>query len=468
MARAQHTETDRNNERILVVDDEENMRHMLSVMLHREGYEVVTVPDGKSALDTLETTPLDIILCDIRMPRMDGLSFLKEFRARGLKPGVVMMSAYGTYDQAVEALRLGADDYISKPFKSSEILLVLEKLRERRKKGAATRVESPSNREGNDFSIDDVLAESAPMCAILDTVRKIANYKTTVLISGESGTGKELIAKAIHTSGERAGKPFVAVNCGAIPENLLESELFGYAKGAFTDASHDKAGLFEEAQGGTLFLDEIGELPLALQVKLLRVLQEEEIRRVGENRPRKVDVRIVAATLRDLEKDVEDGRFRRDLFYRLNVLPLKIPPLRERPEDILMLADFFVGRFAERLGREAMTLTSEARNALRHYEWPGNVRELENVIERAIVLNDSESIGVSDLPFSPTQGTGIAGDFPNSEREGLSIKKWTARIERELIARALEQTGGNRTRAAKLLEISHRALLYKIKEYGLS
>ena len=459
---------EKNNERLLVVDDEENMRHMLSVMLHREGYEVVTVPDGKSALDTLETTPFDIILCDIRMPRMDGLTFLKEFRAKGLKPGVVMMSAYGTYDQAVEALRLGADDYISKPFKSSEILLVLEKLRERRKKGGATRVETPATREEPDFSIDDVLAESEAMRGILDTVRKVASYKTTVLISGESGTGKELIARAIHTSGERVSKPFVAVNCGAIPENLLESELFGYAKGAFTDASHDKAGLFEEAQGGTLFLDEIGELPLALQVKLLRVLQEEEIRRVGENRSRKVDVRIVAATLRDLEKDVEDGRFRRDLYYRLNVLPLKIPPLRERPEDILLLADHFIAHYAERLDRGVTGLTPDAKAALRQYEWPGNVRELENVVERAIVLNDSDQITMADLPFSPSQGSGFAGDFLFSEKEGLSIKKWTARIERDLISRALEQTGGNRTRAAKLLEISHRALLYKIKEYGLS
>lgn len=457
MARAQHTETDRNNERILVVDDEENMRHMLSVMLHREGYEVVTVPDGKSALDTLETTPLDIILCDIRMPRMDGLSFLKEFRARGLKPGVVMMSAYGTYDQAVEALRLGADDYISKPFKSSEILLVLEKLRERRKKGAATRVESPSNREGNDFSIDDVLAESAPMCAILDTVRKIANYKTTVLISGESGTGKELIAKAIHTSGERAGKPFVAVNCGAIPENLLESELFGYAKGAFTDASHDKAGLFEEAQGGTLFLDEIGELPPSAQAKLLRFLQDRSFERVGGRETLHCDARILCATHRDLEELVESGRLREDLYYRIRVIEIDVPPLRARgDEEILELAQHFLERAARRYERHVPTLSAAVRERLVRHVWPGNVRELEHWMESALVLAHRGVVELSHLPSPRGRRKNTAGlELPLD----LTLAEASARYARAV----LEAEDDHRARAAERLGIGRNTLARMLK-----
>ncbi len=461
--------------RILIVDDEENMRHMLSVMLHKEGYEVAAVPDGQAALDTLADGKFDAVLCDIRMPRMDGLSFLKEFRARALSPGVIMMSAYGTYDQAVEALRLGADDYISKPFRSTEILLVLEKLHGRKKKEQAAGVPGKAQSAGSDlkgFAVEDILGASPKLAAVLETVRKVAPYKTTVLIRGESGTGKEMIARALHVSGPRKAGPFVAINCGAIPENLLESELFGYAKGAFTDAVRNKPGLFEEAEGGTLFLDEIGELPLGLQVKLLRVLQEEEVRRVGENKPRKVDVRIVAATLRDLEADVESGRFRRDLFYRLNVVSLYLPALRERPEDILALAAHFMEKCAGRVGRRIEGLTERARDALAGYPWPGNVRELENVIERAAVLSETGRIDVGDLPFTAQPGgaEGAASDgfvVPAGGAEGLSIKRWTERLERELIRRALEQTGGNRTRAARLLEISHRALLYKMKEYGI-
>ena len=474
MATAAQDAGARRSGRILVVDDEENLRHMLSVMLHKEGYEVASVPDGLAALDTLATGQFDAVLCDIRMPRMDGLSFLKEFRSRGLSPGVVMMSAYGTYDQAVEALRLGADDYISKPFRSTEILLVLEKLHGRKKKQRETGGPGKESTAGSDlkgFAVESIIGKSPKLAAILETVRKVAPYKTTVLIRGESGTGKEMIARALHVGGPRKDGPFVAINCGAIPENLLESELFGYARGAFTDAVRNKSGLFEEAEGGTLFLDEIGELPLGLQVKLLRVLQEEEVRRVGENKPRKVDVRIIAATLRDLEADVESGRFRRDLFYRLNVVSLDLPALRERPEDILALAAHFVEKCAARVGRKIEGFTERARDALVQYPWPGNVRELENVIERAGVLSESGWIDVGDLPFAgPQAGGGAAGGGFNvhaDSAEGLSIKRWTVRIERDLIRKALEETGGNRTRAARLLEISHRALLYKMKEYGI-
>ncbi|MEW6774742.1 MAG: sigma-54 dependent transcriptional regulator [Bdellovibrionota bacterium] len=452
---------------MLVVDDEENMRHMLSVMLHREGYQVSTAPDGRAALDSIAQKDYDIVLCDIRMPRMDGLVFLKEFRARGLKPAVVMMSAYGTYDQAVEAVRLGADDYISKPFKAGEILLVLDKVHERRQQASAP-AETGVGKSSGPFSLEDVLAASPSMRGILETVRKVADVKTTVLITGESGTGKEMIARGIHESGARRSKNFVAINCGAIPENLLESELFGFVKGAFTDASRNKAGLFEEAEGGTIFLDEIGELPLALQVKLLRVLQEEEVRRVGENKSRKVDVRVIAATLRDLQADVESGRFRRDLYYRLNVLPIHIPPLRERPEDIPVLADRFIAKYSGRIGKKIQGFTAAARTALQGYAWPGNVRELENVIERAIVLSESEWIDVSDLPFAAAGSPVASGISVSPESpEGLSIKRWTERVEKELIRKALVQTEGNRTKAARLLEISHRALLYKLKEYGI-
>jgi len=371
------------------------------------------------------------------------------------------MSAYGNVDLAIEAIKAGAYDYVSKPFKPDEIVLALRKAEERETLRRENRALREQIQKDNQF--ESILAKSKEMLEIFRTISKIADFKTTVLVTGESGTGKELVARAIHTRSSRKGQPFVAINCGAIPENLLESELFGHRKGAFTDASSDRRGLFEEATGGTLFLDEIGELPLNLQVKLLRVVQEETIRRLGDTKDVKVDVRIIAATHRDLTADVKAGRFREDLFYRIHVLSIHIPPLRERREDVNLLIDHFVTRNNARLGTNMRGLSPEVRRLLLEYAWPGNVRELENTIERAMVLAESDIMQEGDLPerirdaLDPVQMQLASGE--------LSVKKTTAAIEQILIRRALQKTKGNRTRAAELLEISHRALLYKIKDY---
>ena len=449
--------------RILIVDDEESMRHMLSIMLKKEGFEVEVAANGQLALEALSRSGFDAVLCDIRMPEMDGVGFLKSLGQRVHELTVIMMSAFGTIDTAIEAMKLGAYDYISKPFKSDEILLTLRKAEERerlRRENARLLSEVQQT-----YSYDSIVGKSAPMQEVFKTLQKVAGYKSTVLLMGESGTGKELLARAVHYNSPRKDKPFVAVNCGAIPENLLESELFGHVKGAFTDASRTKKGLFEEAHEGTLFLDEIGELPLPLQVKLLRVLQEEEIRRVGDVKAIKVDVRIIAATVKDLEKEVKAGRFREDLFYRLNVLPIHVAPLRARKEDIPALVDHFIKKHNARLEMRVSGITPEALELLVEYDWPGNVRELENTIERAIVLTDTSHIQVANLPPA-------IRDFRSRNRLELlkdeySIKKTSRILEEELIRKALAKTRGNRTHAAKLLEISHRALLYKIAEYGI-
>ncbi|HEY8370778.1 MAG TPA: sigma-54 dependent transcriptional regulator [Thermodesulfobacteriota bacterium] len=449
--------------RILIVDDEESMRHMLSIMLKKEGFEVEVAANGQLALEALSRSGFDAVLCDIRMPEMDGVGFLKSLGQRVHELTVIMMSAFGTIDTAIEAMKLGAYDYISKPFKSDEILLTLRKAEERerlRRENARLLSEVQQT-----YSYDSIVGKSAPMQEVFKTLQKVAGYKSTVLLMGESGTGKELLARAVHYNSPRKDRPFVAVNCGAIPENLLESELFGHVKGAFTDASRTKKGLFEEAHEGTLFLDEIGELPLPLQVKLLRVLQEEEIRRVGDVKAIKVDVRIIAATVKDLEKEVKAGRFREDLFYRLNVLPIHVAPLRARKEDIPALVDHFIKKHNARLEMRVSGITPEALELLVEYDWPGNVRELENTIERAIVLTDTSHIQVANLPPA-------IRDFRSRNRLELlkdeySIKKTSRILEEELIRKALAKTRGNRTHAAKLLEISHRALLYKIAEYGI-
>ena len=450
--------------RILVVDDEENLRLVLRTMLKRAGYEVETASTGEEALEKVEAFGPDVVLTDVRMPKMSGLDLLASLRAKNSPATVIVMSAYGSVDLALEAMKAGAYDYVAKPFKPDEILLTLRKAEERESLRRENRQLREEIRRENKF--DEILAKSASMMEIFRTITKIADYKTTVLVVGESGVGKELVARAVHRRGSRASGPFVAINCGAIPENLLESELFGHKKGAFTDANADRRGLFEEATGGTLFLDEIGELPLALQVKLLRVLQEETIRRLGDTKDVKIDVRIIAATHRDLQGEVKAGRFREDLFYRLNVLPLTIPPLRDRKEDIPLLIDHFIARNNARLGTAIQGLDADARKALIDYAWPGNVRELENTIERAMVLADSEQLHVQDLPErvrearDPVQMQLASGE--------LSIKKTTRIIEEVLIRRALQKTKGNRTRAAEVLEISHRALLYKLKDYKIT
>jgi two-component system, NtrC family, response regulator AtoC len=451
---------------ILIIDDEKNMRHMLQVMLGKEGYITETAADGMEGLSKMDEKTFDFILCDIKMPRMDGLTFLKEARTKYPEMTLIMMSAYGTIDTALEAIKLGAYDYIAKPFKSDEAILTLKKAEEReRLKKENIRLQNRLNRIEQKYSFGNMVARSEAMAGVFELVDRVAGHKTTVLITGESGTGKELIAKAIHSKSSRAGKPMVSINCGGIPENLLESEMFGYKKGAFTDAVRDKPGLFEEADKSTIFLDEIGELPIQLQVKLLRVLQEEEITPLGATMPRKIDARVIAATSRDLKREVEQGRFREDLFYRINVMTIHLPPLRERRGDIPLLTGHFIASFNKKLDKNIEGLSSSAMAFLLAHSWSGNIRELENVIERAMILARDNLITPSELPSSIASKQEIT----SAEEIGhsLSIKKETRRLEADLIQKALELTGGNRSNAAKILEISRPILISKIKEYKL-
>ncbi len=449
--------------RVLVVDDEENLRLLVRTILRREGLEVEVAASGEQALALVETFGPDVILTDVRMPRMGGLDLLTTLKAKGNDAVVIVMSAYGNVDLAIEAMKAGAYDYLQKPFKPEELVLVLRKAEERESLRRENRALRQEMRQKDMF--EDILAKSPEMQAIFKTISKIADFKTTALVMGESGVGKELVARAIHKRSSRRGGPFCAVNCGAIPETLLESELFGHKRGAFTDASSDRIGLFEQATTGTLFLDEIGELPQKLQVKLLRVLQEEVVRKLGDTRDTKVDVRIIAATHRDLNAETKAGRFREDLFYRINVLQIVIPPLRDRKEDIPILLDHFLARNNARFGTAIRGFEPEAKRLLLEYAWPGNVRELENTVERAMVLAERETMFVEDLPDrlrearDPVKMQLMSGE--------LSIKKTARAIEEILIRRALLKTGGNRTRAAEVLEISHRALLYKIKDYHI-
>ncbi len=449
--------------KVLVVDDEENLRHLLLVILKKAGYEPTAVPNGEQALKALEKERYGIVLCDVRMPVMTGLEFLEQVRSTGIETYCVMMSAYGTTETAIEAMKLGAYDYISKPFKADEVLLTLRKVEEReqlyRENIELRRV---LDRER---SFDDIIGHSEKMKRIFDTVAKVAPHRATVLLTGESGTGKELLARALHRNSDRAEGPMVPVNCGAIPDQLLETELFGHAKGSFTGAVRDHQGLFEQAHQGTLFLDEIADLPQPLQVKLLRAIEDGVIRRVGDSSSRQVDVRLLAATGADLQQLVKTGEFREDLYYRLNVIHIHVPPLRERREDIPLLAEHFSREFTRQHGTASMKVERDAMRALLSYAWPGNVRELENVIERAVLLCEGDGIGVRDLPEAVSK---TAGEFPPPMPEDdLSVKKATRQLEAHLIARALKRTRGNRTRAAKLLEISHRALLYKMRDFGI-
>jgi two-component system response regulator AtoC len=448
--------------KILVVDDEPGLRQALARILVAEGHDVTVAEDGAKALEFLGRAPADLILCDVRMPVMNGLEFLEQCRATNIPGLVIMMSAYEDDEGVIEAMRRGAYDFIGKPFRADQLLLTIRKAVERER--LRQTVEQLQEELSALRAPSGIVGRGAAMQQVLSVAAKVARHPSTVLITGESGTGKELIARHIHSSSPRAEAALVAVNCGAIPENLLESELFGHAKGAFTGAAAEKRGLFEEADGGTLFLDEIGELPPLLQVKLLRVLQEGEIRRVGENTPRAVDVRVVAATARDLEAEVAANRFRADLYYRINVVRLHLPALRDRREDIPELVRHFVQLYSRRLGLSVTSVAPAAMRLLMEYAWPGNVRELENVIERALVLAEGPQLEPDQFPAvirSP------GAEAPARDELDLSIKRQTAALERGLIRSALERTGGNRTRAAKLLELSHRALLYKIREYGL-
>ena len=443
-------------QRVLVVDDEENIRHMLQLILRRAGYEVESAVDGEAALDVLARSSFDVVLADLRMPRLDGLGLLAQMQERSLPATVIVMSAYGSNETAIEAMKRGAYDYLNKPFAADEVVLVLRKAEEReRLKAENQRLLSQIRRE---YSFQNVIARSPRMQEIFRTCEKIAEYKSTVLLHGESGTGKELIARAVHYSSQRAAQPFVAVNCGAIPENLLESELFGHVKGSFTGAIRDKKGLFEEADGGTLFLDEIGELPLALQVKLLRALQEKTVTRVGANRPETVDIRVLAATNRDLENEIREGRFREDLYYRLNVVTLLLPPLRERGDDVLLLARYLLERYNKEFNRKIKGFTSDALIALRKYPWPGNIRQLENKIKKAVVLSDKPLLSPEELDLEP--------EFIQPVMTLVEAKE---QFQRRYISEVLERNGGNRTKTAHELGVDPRTIFrFLEKEQGRS
>lgn len=438
---------------------------MLSAMLKKQGYQTAIAANGAVGLSLLAAEEYDYILCDIKMPVMDGQQFLRRAVSQGVRSPIIMMTAYGNVDTAVACMQEGAYDFISKPFKQDEIIIVLKKAEEReRLKAENLRLKADVYGQ---MEFCGLVGRNQAMQALYEQIARLAPLCTTVLILGESGTGKELVAKGLHQqSGIRSSSPFVAINCGAIPENMLEGELFGHVKGAFTGAIADKPGLLEQADGGTIFLDEIGDMPHALQVKLLRVLQDGEVRRIGALSSKKVDLRVVSATARDLQTEVQQGRFREDLYFRLNVFTIHIPPLRERVDDIPLLVSYFVRQHAERLRLPQLPkVMPELLPALISYSWPGNVRELENCIERALVLCDGEQLTSSSLP---QEIFAAAGDrkLPEDE-ENLSIKQAERLLEMELISKALARTGGNRTQAARMLEISLRALMYKIKEYGL-
>ncbi len=449
--------------RVLVVDDEPGLRQSLGLLLADAGYDVAAEGTGTRALERALAESFDLVLCDVRMPEMDGLAFLRAYKGGGGTGLVIMMSAYGGEEAALAAMKEGAYDYVPKPFRPDEVVLTLRKAEERERLGhtiATLRAQldsSPAARA--------LIAESPAMRQALETVARVAEHPTTVLITGERGTGKEVIAQAIHRASPRAAGPFVAVNCAAIPDTLLESELFGYVKGAFTGAAGDRPGLFEQADGGTLLLDEVGELPLALQAKLLRVLQENEIRRVGDQKTRRVDVRLLAATAKDLAAEAAAGRFRHDLFDRLNVVAIHLSPLSERRADIAPLARHFAARLAGRLGRR-VALSDAALEWLGEQLWPGNVRSLEHAIERAAVLSDKEILEAGDFvgprPLSPAPQRG------EGDRGGeVTLRDAVERAERDAITAALRGAGGNRREAAKRLGVSLRTLFYKMDRYRI-
>ena len=445
--------------RILVVDDEAAQLELLGGFLKKQGFETVLAESGKKAFERYRDEHFDLVLTDQKMADVSGLDLLKALKAINPEAAVILMTAYGTIETAVSAVKLGAADYLTKPLNLDEMLYRIQQVKER------SRLLS-ENRELREamqthYRIEGIVGDSGRMMEVLSLVRRVAPSEATVLIRGESGTGKELIAKAIHYASPRASGPLVKVNCAALPETLLESELFGHEKGAFTGAVGRRKGRFETADGGTLFLDEIGDLPLPLQAKLLRVLQEKEFERVGSSAPLRVDARILAATHRDLEALAKAGRFRDDLYYRLNVVTIVLPPLRERRQDLPSLIDHFLKLFAEKDRKKIRGFTPEARDALLRYDYPGNVRELENIVERAVVLTRDEVIGRADLPL-------LVQENGAEESERKSLPATVEGIERRMIADALSQAEGVQTRAAELLGISERALRYKLKKYGLT
>ena len=450
--------------KILVIDDDQGLRRSLTLILEEGGHSVVLASDGKEGLAVAGNEAPVLILCDVRMPQMDGLEFLERYRRDGGKALIIVMTAYGNMELAVQAMKAGAYDYLPKPFGADEVLLTIKKAEEREELGAEVgrlRAEVSADRR-----FGDIIARSPAMVRALETASKVAPHKSPVLLTGESGTGKELMARLIHRESDRVDHPFIPVNCGAIPDTLLESEFFGYMKGAFTGADQHKEGLFEAAQGGTLFLDEVGELLPPLQVKLLRALQDGQIRRLGSTQSTEVDVRIVSATNRDLEAAVHDGDFRQDFYYRLAVIRIHLPPLRERSEAIPDLVNSLIVRLQKRLNVTVDSISPQAMKLLLAYPWPGNIRELENVLEQVMVLSEGGRLEEDTVAGRLSQ-THIARDVTYVS-DDLSVKRRSAELERQLIQKALERTGGNRSKAGLLLELSPRALRYKIQDYGLS
>lgn len=455
-------------EKILVADDEKSMREFLEIMLKKEGYKVSLASNGEDVLRMIERDIFDLALLDIRMPKLDGISVLKKIKTVSPETIVIMITAYASTDTAIKAMKEGAYDYITKPFKVDEIKLIIKNALEKKNLQKENTILRQVVLER--FGFENIIGQTPKMLEIYDLMEKVAPTKTNILICGESGTGKELVAKAIHYNSPRKDKPFVTLNCGAIPESLIESELFGHMKGAFTDAITTKKGLFEVADEGTIFLDEISELPLMMQVKLLRVLQDKEFKRVGGTEDIKVDVRIISATNKDLEGEVLEKRFREDLFYRLNVIQIKLPPLRERKEDIPLLAMHFLKRFSGELNKNISTISSGGFRLLMNYDYPGNVRELQNIIERAVALENSQELTEENLRSYLEEQPLIKKapfdlEIPN---EGLDLEKIVEDIEKTLLMKALDRTKGIKKKAAELLNINFRSMRYRLEKYGLN
>ena len=451
--------------KILVVDDELSMRDFLAIMLKKEGHEIVTAENGDAALKAIQAEIFDLVITDVKMPGTDGIEVLKTVKDISSETVVIMVTAFATAETAVEAMKLGAYDYIIKPFKIDELKLIINNSLEKRylrKENILLKREIKSK-----AGFENFIGKSEPMQKIFSLIRQVADTNSTVLITGESGTGKELVAKAVHFNSQRKDKPFVTVNCGALPETLLESELFGYMKGSFTGAVANKQGLFEAANGGTIFLDEISATTPALQIKLLRVIQEREFMRIGGTSDIRVDVRVIAASNKDLLKEIAKGLFREDLYYRLNVLPIQLPTLRERKEDIPVLVEFFLKKLSS--GRESKKIAPEAMKRLIKYHWPGNVRELENTIERLAILEPGDTIRVELLSDNFTGNSPcpelVPSDIPDN---GLDLEKVLENAERTLLQMALERTGGVKTDAAKLLGLSFRSFRHRLQKYDAS
>ncbi|WP_455377693.1 sigma-54-dependent transcriptional regulator [Petrachloros mirabilis] len=455
-------------EKILVVDDEKSLREVMSIMLKRAGYAVTEASDGEEAIGQVNKEIYDLVITDLRMPKADGMDVLKAVKAASPETVVLVVSAFATADSAVEAMKHGAYDYLTKPFQVDEVQLIVRNALEKRRLSTENMLLKREMASQSSFA--RIVGQSEAMRKVFDLVRKVADAKSNVLICGESGTGKELVARAIHYNSARSSMPFVAVNCSAVPETLLESELFGHVKGSFTGAIANKAGLFEVANGGTIFLDEIGDTTPTIQVKLLRVIQEREFRRVGGNQDMKVDVRIIAATNRDLEKAVAEGAFREDLYYRLDVIPIRLPPLRLRTGDIPLLVHHFLEKFAQESGKQPPILQPEAMHVLLGHEWRGNVRELENLIERVVAFSSGTPVTDSDIrgwlnrAVSPQASQAVPADLPE---DGLDLEALINSIEKDLLVKALERSQWVKKKAARLLKLNTRSFRYRLEKYAI-